>query len=213
MLLVHIKRILRSGFFNFFRNSFVSLSSILVMSVTLFVIGSIIFMGAILNSTLDTLKDKVDIRVTFITEATEPDIMELKKTIEAIPEVEYVAYSSKEETLQKFVERHENDQLILQALDELGENPLGAALNIKAREPSQYESVANFLQNNDFPSSAGTSLIDKINYFQNKTAINKLADIINSSEKLGFIVTLILFLITVCRSQNQNHEAKLSFLL
>jgi len=197
MLFVHIKRIIRSGFFNFFRNSFVSLSSILVMSVTLFVIGSVIFMGAILNSTLETLKDKVDIRVTFITEASESDIMDLKKTIEAMPEVEYVAYSSREETFQKFVERHKDDNLILQALEELGDNPLGAALNIKAKEPSQYENVANFLQNTEFTSSVGTSLIDKINYFQNKTAINKLADIIKSSERLGFIIALILVIISV----------------
>lgn len=202
MLLVHVKRIVRSGFFNFFRNSFVSLSSILVMSVTLFVIGSVVFMGAILNSTLDTLKDKVDIRVTFITEAPEQDILSLKEKIEAIPEVEYVAYTSKEQSLEQFIERHQDDQLILQALDELGGNPLGAALNIKAKEPSQYESVANFLQDGEFLSSEGVSIIDKINYFQNKSAIDKLSDIIDSSEKLGFIVTLVLVIVSILITLN-----------
>ena len=183
MILVHLKRIIRSGFFNFFRNGFVSFSSVLVMLVTLFVIGSVIFSSAILNSTLETLKDKVDIRVTFVTTAEEQKILDLKTKLEALPEVEKVFYTSRDEALKIFRERHGDDQLILQALEELGDNPLGSSLNIKAKEPSQYESVANFLQNKEPLSSSGTSIIDKINFFQNKTAIDKLSNIIDSSEK------------------------------
>ena len=197
MILVHLKRIIRSGFFNFFRNGFVSFSSVLVMLVTLFVIGSVIFSSAILNSTLETLKDKVDIRVTFVTTAEEQKILDLKTKLEALPEVEKVFYTSRYEALKIFRERHGDDQLILQALEELGDNPLGSSLNIKAKEPSQYESVANFLQNKEPLSSSGTSIIDKINFFQNKTAIDKLSNIIDSSEKLGFIITMVLVIMSV----------------
>src|SRR3989344_7447715 len=116
MILVHLKRIIRSGFFNFFRNGFVSFSSVLVMLVTLFVIGSVIFSSAILNSTLETLKDKVDIRVTFVTTAEEQKILDLKTKLEALPEVEKVFYTSREDALITFKERHGDDQLILQAL-------------------------------------------------------------------------------------------------
>src|SRR3546814_15549665 len=56
-----------------------------------------------------------------------------------------VTYVTREEALDAFKERHAGDQSILTALDELGENPLGAVLNIKARDPSQYASVAEFL--------------------------------------------------------------------
>src|SRR3989344_5132171 len=159
MLWINIKRVVKSGFFNFFRNGFVSLSSILVMVITLFTIGSVIFMGAILNSTMDALKDKVDVRVTFTLDAAELEILALKKTVEALPEVESAIYTSKEETLANFEKRHENDQLILQALEELGDNPLGASLNIKAKDPSQYEGVADFLQSGEFLGSDGASII------------------------------------------------------
>ncbi|MEK7552291.1 MAG: permease-like cell division protein FtsX [Patescibacteria group bacterium] len=196
-MFVHIKRIIRSGFFNFFRNGFVSFSSVLVMLVTLFVIGSVIFSSAILNSTLEALKDKVDIRVTFVTTAEEQEILNLKDKLEALSEVENVSYTSREEALVNFKQRHGDDQLILQALEELGDNPLGSSLNIKAKDPSQYESVANFLQNKEPVSNSGASIIDKINFFQNKTAIDKLSNIINSSEKLGFIITAVLVIMSV----------------
>ncbi len=193
---------MRSGFFNFFRNGFVSLSSVLVMVVTLFVIGSVIFLGAILNSTLEIIKDKVDIRVTFVSSAQEEDITRLKDTLEKLPEVEYVIYTSKEGALEKFTERHKDDQLILQALEELGENPLGASLNIKAKDPQQYEGIALFLQEGDLASQGGTSIIDKINFSQNKPAIDRLSNIIAASERSAFVITLVLVIISVLITLN-----------
>jgi cell division transport system permease protein len=202
MLWVNLRRIIRSGFFNFFRNGFISLSSVLVMLVTLFVIGSVIFMGAILNSTLEIIKDKVDIRVTFVADASEAEIAKLKDTLERLPEVDYVAYTSREEALDKFTERHRDDQLIIQALEELGDNPLGAALNIKAKDPEQYESIALFLQEKYAEPRNGSSIIDKINFFQNKAAIDKLSDIIDASERSAFIITLVLVVISTLITLN-----------
>lgn len=202
MIWVNIKRIIRSGFFSFFRNGFVSLSSVLVMIVTLFVVGSVIFMGAILDSTLETIRDKVDIRVTFITDAPESDILELQGTIENLPEVESVVYTSREEALEQFTERHSGDQLILQALQELGENPLGASLNIKAEDPEHYEGIATFLQDSNFTSSEGDPIVDRINFFENQVAIERLSNIISASETLGFIVTLILVIVSILITLN-----------
>ncbi len=194
---VKIKRVIRSGFFGFWRNTFVSLSSILIMMVTLSVIGFTIFSGAILQTTLQQIKDKVDINVYFVTSANEDDILAMKKSLEQLPEVKSVTYVSRDDVLAQFKERHQNDQFTLQALDELGQNPLGATLNIKAKDPSQYEGIAQFLQSKSEAALPGSSIIDKINYYQNKDAIDRLSNIINSADKLGFILTLFLIVISV----------------
>ena len=91
---------------------------------------------------------------------------------------------------------HENDQITLQALEELGDNPLEASLNIKAKEPSQYEGIANFLNEENILSSAA-KIIDKINYFENKVAIDKLSRIIDSAERLGLALSLALVIVSV----------------
>lgn len=191
------RRIFKTGFFNFWRNGFVSLSSIVVMVVTLSVIGGLIFLSAILNSTLTEIKNKVDINVYFVTGAAETNILNLKKTIEAIPEVAQVSYTSREKALADFKAKHSNDEITLQALDELGDNPLGATLNIRAKDPSQYESIAKFLTNQGTLSSGDNSIIDKVNYFQNKTAIDRLSKLIDSANRLGFITTLVLAVISI----------------
>ena len=192
-----LKRVIKAGFFNFWRSGYVSLASISVMVVTLSVIGAVVFVGAILNTTMNELRSKVDINVYFVTSAPEADILSLQKKIEALPEVSDVTYVSRDEALQNFRTKHENDQITIQALDELGDNPLGASLNIKAKEPSQYEGIANFLNEENILSSGGEKIIDKINYFENKTAIEKLSRIISSTERLGLALSLALVLVSI----------------
>lgn len=197
MFTINLKRVIKAGFYSFLRNGFVSFSSIFVMIVTLSVIASLMFGSAILNATLSELKSKVDLNVYFIHDARENDILAIKKTIETLPEVNSVTYISQEDVLANFKERHKNDQFTIQALDELDYNPLGATLNVKTKEPSQYEGVAQFLQGKNILSSEGVPIVDKVNYYQNKTAIDKLGRIIDSSERAGFIAAIILIILSI----------------
>lgn len=188
MLWTNIKRVSRSGFLNFWRNSSVSFTAVIIMTLALLVIGSLFLTGALQRSTLDQIKNKVDITVYFVTSATDSDTAVLVKQVSALPEVASVKYSSSEDELQSFKERHSNDDLTLQALDEVGDNPFGAALEIKAKDPAHYESIASFLNNQKQNDAA--SIIDKVNYSRNKDAINTLTNIISASDKLGFAVVI-----------------------
>ncbi len=154
-------------------------------------------MSAILNKTLDEIRGKVDVNVYFVTNALEEDILALQKTLEGLPEVESAVYTSREQALQDFRSRHENDQFTIQALEELGENPLGASLNIRAVDPSNYEGIAMFLESQPILSRDGVSIIDKVNYAQNREAIDKLTRIINAADKMGFLVAVISIIASV----------------
>ncbi len=186
-----IKRVFTGGAKNFVRSGLVSFATVLVMTVTLIIIGSLIFLSAVLGSTLATLQDKVDVNVYFVTDAQERDVIAIQKKLETLPEVASVVYSSREERLAKFRERYEGDQLTLQALDELADNPLGASLAIKAKDPSQYEGIVEFLSNDSSISPAGGPIIDDINYFKNKTVIDRLSSAIDATEKAGLAIVIL----------------------
>lgn len=199
---VTIKRIVRAGFIDFWRNAFVSFASILVMTVTLFVVGVAMFAGVMLNFTIAELRDKVDVSIYFLTETPEERIMELKTSLEARPEVVSVAYLSREEALAQFRERYKDDQLALQALEELGENPLEASLQVRAKDISQYEAIAQFAQDQD--AESGAPSIDKISFYDAKyrLALERLQSVANSAERLGFVVIAILILTSIAISFN-----------
>jgi cell division transport system permease protein len=197
-----IKRILRSGFIGFWRNAYVSLAAIFVMTITLTVICGLMLVSELLSVSLSQIREKVDINVYTVTTASEESIMALKSSLEALPDVEEVTYTSREEALTAFRDRHKSDELTIQALEELGDNPLGASLAIRAKETSQYESIAAFLEEQRNLENPESPLIDRVNFNQNKTAIDKLTNIIDAAERSGFIAMIVLVVSSVLISFN-----------
>ncbi|MEI6420033.1 MAG: permease-like cell division protein FtsX [bacterium] len=197
MFLVNVKRIFRAGFVNFWRNRFVSLSSVLAMTIALFVISSVIFLSAIFDFTLKEIQAKVDINAYFVTKADESDVLLVKKSLEGLPQIKTVTYTSASDALKAFKARHADDAYINQALGELDDaNPLGAVLNIKAKDPSQYESIANFLKSNY------SSFIDTVTFFQNSKAIDRLTSITTLANKFGFGLAIAFILIAIIVTLN-----------
>ncbi|MDO8482377.1 MAG: permease-like cell division protein FtsX [bacterium] len=194
---MNIKRVVKAGFVSFWRNGFVSLASVLVMTVTLFVIGSVIFLLATLDSSLNDLKSRVDVNVYLTTTASEDDIASLRQALQGLSEVKAVEYVSRAQALENFKNRHENDQPTLDALAELSDNPLGAVLNITATDPNQYESIANFLKSDNALAKGRQVIVAKVNYDDNKTAISVLSKIIISAQRLGLAVTVVLVLVSL----------------
>lgn len=201
-MMIVLKRIIKSGFLNFKRSGLISFAAVLVMTITLSFIAGLIILQAVLNFSLTQIKDKVDVTIYFNVGASEEKILSLKSTIENLPEVKEVTYTSAKEALKIFRERHEKDYPTIQALDEIATNPLGAYLNVKAKEVSQYESIANFMKSDNALVLGSASIIDKVNYYQNKNVIERLNNITQGAERLGFVLTLILVIIVLIITYN-----------
>ncbi|OGI79080.1 hypothetical protein A3F19_01100 [Candidatus Nomurabacteria bacterium RIFCSPHIGHO2_12_FULL_37_29] len=195
--MTELKRIIKAGFINFTRGGLVSFAAVLVSTITLSVITSIILLQAVLYFSLNVIKDKVDVTIYFNVDAPEDKIMLLKSSLEKLPEVANISYTSADEALKLFRDRHSNDYPTIAALDEIGNNPLGAYLNVKAKEISQYESIANFMKSDNALVLGSANIIDKVNYHQNKLVIDRLNNIIRSAQKLGFLITLLLIIISI----------------
>jgi cell division transport system permease protein len=184
------RRIIRAGFINFWRNALVSLSAIFVMTVALFVVGSTMLSSVFLDSALEEIKGKVDVNIYFNPDVAEEDIYSMKTTLEALPEVKSVEYVSREKAIDNFKARHGNDYLMTQALEELVDNPLGAILNIRAKDTSQYEAIAKHIKTEQEAAGPGANLVYNVNYSKNKVVIDKLTAITKGVERVSFAMLL-----------------------
>ncbi len=196
-MLTFFKRVTRTGFVNFWRNGFLSFSAIIILTLSLTAFGLLIFGSAFGNTLIEEVKSKVDINVYFTLNADEPSILELKKTIEQLPEVQSVEYISRALALSNFKTKWKDNTLILQGLAEIGDNPFPAVLNIKAKEPSQYAGIASFLDSKNSLSNNGTAIVDKVNYNQNKLVIDRLGRIIPAAEKAGSLIAILLVIVSI----------------
>ncbi|MDD5152725.1 MAG: permease-like cell division protein FtsX [Candidatus Pacebacteria bacterium] len=191
------KRIIKAGFVNFWRNGSVSFSAVFVLTIALFVIGSTLLFTAFLGTGLKELEDKIDINIYLSQDATETQILDLKSKLEGLPEVKTVTYVTKDQALEDFRIRHKDNQYIFQALDEVGGNPLTAVLNVKAKQVSQYEGISNFLGSKTDLSAESSSIVNKVNYNDNKVAIERMNSLIAGAKQLGAIIIIILVCISV----------------
>ncbi len=174
-----------------------SLSSIFVLTITLLVVGSTIFVDQLLTSSLKNLQQKVDMNVHFVPSASQEDIDAIIQAVETLPDVEGVIYTSREEALAEYRENHKNDEISLQALEQLGENPLGADIAIQAKNTTQYENISRFLEEKRAAEQPQSPVIGTINYQDNKESIDTLTVIIDTVERASFIVMIVLIVAAI----------------
>ncbi len=185
-----LKRIFREGLVAFWRNKVVSFASVLVMTLSLLVLSSLLFINGIINFSLNQLQDRVDMNIYFFPDTPVSEIQDLKERILLIPEVRDVAYISKEKALIDFQNRHADDDLIKRSLEELGDNPLGASLNIRAKDSTQYEAIITAVESE--PIVNNSEFVERTNYHDNKKIIDRLNQF--SSVVRGIAYASILFL-------------------
>lgn len=182
---------MKTSWLAFRRNGLLSTATVLVMTLTLFVIGGLLLMSVVAHTVLGDLENKIDISVYFVPSATEDEVLRVKKSLELLSAVKEIAYVSQEAALADFRSRHAEDEVILSSLDELEGNPLEASLNIKAHDPSRLSEIAKFLKDRNYP------IVDAINYFENQVVIDRLGAIVAGVRNSGLVLIAVLALIAV----------------
>lgn len=197
-----LKRIIKNGWTNFKRQGGLTFATVSIMIMTISLVTFLYFSQSIVQYLILDLQDKVDISVFFKKDSLEENILGAKEEIRKVPEVKNVEYISREEALDRFTQKHKDNPLLMEALIEVGENPLLASLNIKAWQADQYEALAGFLDNAPF-----SDLVEKVDYYQNKAIIGKIFDISSNIRLAGIIFSLIFGIIAIVVAFNTTRIA------
>jgi len=191
-MITTIFRVIKYGFQGFWRNGLLSAATILVMVLALIVFQGLMVFGVISKTAVASLQDKIDISVYFKQDTEEKDILSVRSELMSLGEIKDVNYVSADEALSQFKERHKGNSILLQSLEEVGDNPFEAALSVKTKQASQYEAVSLFLENGKYK-----NLIDGVDFRQNQAMIDKLTYIVGASRKVGGVVSLTFIFIAV----------------
>ncbi len=182
----------KAGIKNFFRNGWLSVATISIIVLTLFLINIVFLITVVSNRTLENVQDKIDVSLYLKAEADDSAIKSLEEDIRKIAGVKDLNFISKEVALQDFKEKHKDDEIILKSIEELG-NPLQPSFSIKMENPEEYQRVFQKIKELDVKGL--TSDIDY--YSQKKPVVEKLSSITKSIRKVGIFVVLIFATIAV----------------
>jgi len=188
LFIINLRRVIISAFKDLSRNIWLNLATIIIIVIALFTITTMLAIDKVGNYALLSLQNQIDISVQFKGDANEEKILEFKKDLEQREEINAVEYISKEQALIIFKDAHREEGFIDESIEEIGENPLFATLNIKANEISQYGIINEYIINNN----NYKDIVEKVNYKKNEKALNTLSGILESV-KDGIMVLTILF--------------------
>ncbi|MFA5392401.1 MAG: permease-like cell division protein FtsX [Candidatus Paceibacterota bacterium] len=145
-----LKRMFKTAWQGIKRNSWLSIACIVMMVLSLLIFSSILIFNHTVNILINTLKEKMDISIYFKTDVPEEDILKIRDELLSSEIIAKIIYVSKDEALKAFEERSKYNPTIQKALDELGENPLAASLNIKAKKTEDYNTIIESVKNSAF---------------------------------------------------------------
>jgi cell division transport system permease protein len=192
MALVTANRLVKSGFTNFFRNIWLSLAATSIMTITLFIISTILVLYTLTNLSIENIKDKVGITAYFNNQTSEREILNVKAEIELMPNVESVEYIPKTVAKEIFLEIHKNEPLLLETLNEFkdSENPLPNSFAIRATGLEEYAPISETLRSDRYAP-----------YFErvrdNSKVIDRLFSITNTIKNLGVVLSAVFVIVTI----------------
>jgi len=192
MKLTTIQRVSKTGFQNFWRNGWLSAATVSVMVLALTVILGLLLLSVLTEALIINLQNKIDISVYFKEGTPEENVLAVKNDLSGLGEVKSVEYVSEDEALKRFEERYQDNEIIIQVLGELDENPLEASLNIKAKESGEFPAIVSFLEDQKYQ-----EIVSNINYYENKETIARLTSVISAIRKGGGIISFVLSVIAI----------------
>jgi len=191
MFLFSFFRVIKFSFQDIARNIWLSIITVVIITLALFSVNLLLAVKILTSATVSAVKDKVDISLYLKSEAPENLILTLKSQISNFDSVKQVEYVSKQAAIESFRDKHKNNQEILQALLELGKNPLSPSLIIKPKDINNYDDLIVSLNKID------NDIIESRNFDDHKAILTKINNIADKANEAGLFVSSLFVLITI----------------
>lgn len=197
---LHTIRSIKYGFQNFGRNIFLSIATTSVMVLTLFGLGFFLIINQISAQALVSLQDQIDISLYIRDNVAEETLDGFEQDIRDTPNVRTVRVISKEEALEIYKDRFQENPALIDSLQFLDSNPLPVTITIQAEESRFYEEISQNIQ-----SFEGYDDIVENSDFERQTSrdtIERLNAVVSTSRNIGLTVIIILAVIAVLITYN-----------
>lgn len=165
-------RIFAASWKHFVRNLWIGVATVFVFTIALLSINVLLGVNAVIEQVVVLLEQKVDVTVTFNADTPEALLSQARFYVVSLPQTEEVKLVSAEEALVAFQERNKNNSKIIDALNELTANPLGAQLVIKAKHPEDYPFLLEAIRNPQYE-----PFIRSSSYDDHREAIAKIQEV------------------------------------
>jgi len=183
------------------------------MTLTLITISVFLILNIVLTQGIQTIQDKIDISVYLSDSAKGQTVLDLQEELSNNKDVKKVKYVSKDEAKQRYQEKFKNNPQLKESLEDNGENPLPASLEVKTYNPDKLESLLPVFEKENYK-----GMIRKVSYKENKEVIDRLFKATEFIKKIGwglaaaFIATSLIIIFNTIRTAIYTHRSEIEIM-
>ena len=196
-------RIFKYGAIGFGRNIWLSITATIVASLTLILLLATVVAGAVLNSTADAMRQKIDISVFFEPGTSKSDLASMASTLKQNDNVKSVEYSTSEEEFEKLKQEYvtKDDQNMLNTIDIVGEEVFikkqPAAMRIKVYDTDNLDGIKTIVNTDEeFQENISKDKDKAPTYDTNSSAIATISSWANIATKGGGALSILFIIIS-----------------
>jgi len=190
-------RMCRYGVNNFSRNAWLTVAATAVMTVTLLIVFSTLVARNVLLSTVDDLRNKVDVSIYLKNTITEGDVAILTNKLKDSPNVNNVRFISGEEAKKSYAKDHSADAEQLNIIADLPRNPFPASLRVSVKDLNNMKGIEDLVATDaDFKKSLEPSRKPSF-AGERKVAIETIGQGIEFAQRAGITASIVFMIISV----------------
>jgi cell division transport system permease protein len=190
--MIGLLRVIKFALQNFWRNFWLSVITISMLILTLLTVNILLVLTVLTDTAINAVEDKVDVSVYFNAETSEETVRSAAGYLRGLGQVRDVEIITPAEALERFRDRHAGDQAVLSSLEEVGENPFGYTLVIRAYNPDDFDFILEALDSPQYRDQIREK--DFSNY---SSIIQNLTRTTDSIKLFGLILSAIFLLIAI----------------
>ena len=153
MFFVSTYRVMTFALQNFWRNFWLSFITITMLVMTLLTVNILLVLNFVTDQAIAAVEDRVEVAVYFHAGSSDVDVQNAVGYLRSLQQVRDVAMITAEEAFEQFVSRHEQDETIMNSIEEIGTNPFGPSLIVKAHDVGEFPVILEALDNPQFRDS------------------------------------------------------------
>lgn len=142
-------RMIRYGVNNFSRNAWLTIAATAVMTITLLIIFVTMAARNVLNDSLATINDRVDVSIFLKRDATDENIQEAARELRDLKTVKRVDYLTADQVREEFAEKNKTDPQALNALNVADEDAFLPILRVNLINIEEVEELQNYIKNDE----------------------------------------------------------------
>jgi len=193
-MFIGLLRIIKFAFQSLMRNVWLSIVTVVIIILALFSTTFLMMFNLMTEHTLSVVESKTDVYIDLTKDATREQAEVLTDELGQLAAISQAEFITPEQTLENFRNRHQDNDLILESLEALEDNPFRGSIRLNVNRIEDFPVILSELSKTEY---AQFLEVEDREFTDAKLLIEGISEYSEKIQRAGLIISLIFVVISI----------------